>query len=344
MVPGGGSGAREEDKNGVTERGFDGANYRIFCEDALRNRAEVTSSRKLSGREPAAGVGMETPCALLQDAGALPLGSLADASTISEPFASASNPLSPDFFDHLFGGGGAVSMRQVHDDGMKDDGTALAPWGFALDEVVAGDTRPTGADAPADADAADEKRVERALAGLPVPRAACWDALDSTGGSWQDVANAQIAAATSGSSAAAARSQIPAAGGRVGKPGAARTRWAGRPTKPKAKATSKATLKGAKGAGGGRREATPKLASADGKPALSEEEQKRIRRVKNRASVEKCRNKQRRRLEALQREREALTGENHLLRNAADGLRRSMSEVLSQVAALSGVNCRVTLT
>lgn len=83
--------------------------------------------------------------------------------------------------------------------------------------------------------------------------------------------------------------------------------------------------------------------SVESAAPISEEEQKRIRRVKNRASVEKCRNKQRMRLESLTREREALTVENTMLRSAAEQVRLSMSSILSQVAALSGVNCHMVL-
>lgn len=80
-----------------------------------------------------------------------------------------------------------------------------------------------------------------------------------------------------------------------------------------------------------------------GGPPVSEEEQKRIRRVKNRASVEKCRNKQRIRLESLTREREALAAENSTLRSATEQVRTAMNAILSQVAALSGVNCHMPL-
>ncbi len=77
--------------------------------------------------------------------------------------------------------------------------------------------------------------------------------------------------------------------------------------------------------------------------AANEEEAKRIRRVKNRASVEKCRTKQRQRLDRLNKERAALTGENALLRGTADQVRGAMQQILEQVAGLSGVGCRVTL-
>jgi len=76
----------------------------------------------------------------------------------------------------------------------------------------------------------------------------------------------------------------------------------------------------------------------------TEEEQKRIRRVKNRASVEKCRHKQRMRLESLTQERTALGHENVLLRNSADEVRTVMQIILEQVASLSGVECEVSLS
>lgn len=77
--------------------------------------------------------------------------------------------------------------------------------------------------------------------------------------------------------------------------------------------------------------------------ALSEEEQKRIRRVKNRASVEKCRSRQRMRLDSLNKERDALTEENCLLKSTCDSIRTTMQIILEQVAALSGVQCHVQL-
>lgn len=69
----------------------------------------------------------------------------------------------------------------------------------------------------------------------------------------------------------------------------------------------------------------------DGNP-LTEEEQKRLR---NRASVEKCRRKKRMRLESLTRERASLTRENELLRVSAEEARNSMILILQEVAALS---------
>lgn len=53
---------------------------------------------------------------------------------------------------------------------------------------------------------------------------------------------------------------------------------------------------------------------------LSEEELKKLRRVKNRASVEKCRTKQRLRMEALQMEMNVLTCENLVMRETANKL------------------------
>lgn len=51
-------------------------------------------------------------------------------------------------------------------------------------------------------------------------------------------------------------------------------------------------------------------------PHLTEEEVKRMRRVKNRESVEKCRTKQRMRTEALQVEQTCLVNENKAMNDA----------------------------
>lgn len=77
-----------------------------------------------------------------------------------------------------------------------------------------------------------------------------------------------------------------------------------------------------------------KLISASNKSGteLSEEELKRIRRVKNRASVEKCRTKQRLRMEALQSELKTLTSENNTLRDLTTWMDSSVDVISSQLA------------
>lgn len=65
---------------------------------------------------------------------------------------------------------------------------------------------------------------------------------------------------------------------------------------------------------------------------LSEAELKRIRRVKNRASVEKCRTKQRLRMEALQTELENLTSENKTLRELASWMDSSVVVISTQLS------------
>ena len=97
--------------------------------------------------------------------------------------------------------------------------------------------------------------------------------------------------------------------------------------------TASTTTSGSQETGGG----------GGGDSIATEEEAKRIRRVKNRASVEKCRTKQRQRLDRLNKERASLTDENELLRDTADQVRGSMQMILEQVAGLSGVNCRVII-
>ncbi len=77
------------------------------------------------------------------------------------------------------------------------------------------------------------------------------------------------------------------------------------------------------------------LAASSGKADLTPEEQKRIRRVKNRASVEKCRHRQRVRFDALTNERDTITKETTLLRAVGDEVRDRLGTILNQVAALS---------
>lgn len=65
---------------------------------------------------------------------------------------------------------------------------------------------------------------------------------------------------------------------------------------------------------------------------LSEEDLKRIRRVKNRASVEKCRTKQRLRTEALQMELKALTSENKTLRDLTTWMGSNVNVISTHLA------------
>lgn len=65
------------------------------------------------------------------------------------------------------------------------------------------------------------------------------------------------------------------------------------------------------------------------------DELKRIRRVKNRASVEKCRTKQRLRMEALQLEMATLQSENKALRDLTSWMDSSVDAISSQVTTFS---------
>lgn len=67
---------------------------------------------------------------------------------------------------------------------------------------------------------------------------------------------------------------------------------------------------------------------------MSEEELKRIRRVKNRASVEKCRTKQRLRMEALQDERKTLQVENKALEGLTEWMDSKLMVISSEIASL----------
>lgn len=69
---------------------------------------------------------------------------------------------------------------------------------------------------------------------------------------------------------------------------------------------------------------------------LSEEELKKLRRVKNRESVEKCRTKQRLRMEALQMEQACLTTENKTLREMKELIKESCNEISAQVLKAGG--------
>lgn len=71
-----------------------------------------------------------------------------------------------------------------------------------------------------------------------------------------------------------------------------------------------------------------------GSVKLTEEELKRIRRVKNRASVEKCRAKQRMRMEALQCELKVLKYENQTLRDLTTWMDSSVNDISSQMTEL----------
>ncbi len=80
---------------------------------------------------------------------------------------------------------------------------------------------------------------------------------------------------------------------------------------------------------------TPSASMPASKPdkTQSEEEAKRMR---NRASVEKCRRKKRQRQESLTRERASLTRENTILKDIGDETRTAMIQILHEVALLSG--------
>jgi Basic region leucine zipper len=71
--------------------------------------------------------------------------------------------------------------------------------------------------------------------------------------------------------------------------------------------------------------------------AMSEEEQKRIRRVKNRASVEKCRNKQRKRMEALEQEKLALIRDNKAMLGVCKAVIASFDAISTEAAAITGL-------
>lgn len=78
---------------------------------------------------------------------------------------------------------------------------------------------------------------------------------------------------------------------------------------------------------------TPSTSRKSSVKLQSEEEAKRMR---NRASVEKCRRKKRQRLESLTSERAALTRENVLLKEVMVETRAAMIQILHEVANLSG--------
>lgn len=67
---------------------------------------------------------------------------------------------------------------------------------------------------------------------------------------------------------------------------------------------------------------------------LSEEELKKLRRVKNRESVERCRTKQRLRMEALQVEQTCLRLENKNLREARNSIRAVLRDISEQMKSL----------
>lgn len=69
---------------------------------------------------------------------------------------------------------------------------------------------------------------------------------------------------------------------------------------------------------------------------LSEDELKKLRRVKNRESVEKCRTKQRLRMEALQIEQACLTGENKTLREVSHLITSNYTQICLEVAKVTG--------
>lgn len=84
-----------------------------------------------------------------------------------------------------------------------------------------------------------------------------------------------------------------------------------------------------------------KMNTNDNSPGehLSEEELKRIRRVKNRASVEKCRTKQRLRMEALQTELKTLTSENKALRDLTTWMDPSVVVISTQLSETASSSC-----
>jgi hypothetical protein len=101
------------------------------------------------------------------------------------------------------------------------------------------------------------------------------------------------------------------------------------------------------GSGGGvhKKSRPPSLSAAEAvrgavggdAPQLSEEElQRRIRRVKNRESVEKCRNKQKMRMVALEKELNALRRENGTLLAVTKCVHGTYEVIASEVAAITG--------
>lgn len=78
----------------------------------------------------------------------------------------------------------------------------------------------------------------------------------------------------------------------------------------------------------------PKQGGSPPARKLTEEEMKRIRRVKNRASVEKCRTKQRLRMEALQCELKELECENQTLRELTTWMDSSVDDISSRMVEL----------
>jgi bZIP transcription factor len=71
-------------------------------------------------------------------------------------------------------------------------------------------------------------------------------------------------------------------------------------------------------------------------PLSEEEVQRRIRRVKNRESVEKCRNKQKMRLMALEHELNALRHENGMLLAVTKCVHGTYDVIATEVAAITG--------
>lgn len=72
------------------------------------------------------------------------------------------------------------------------------------------------------------------------------------------------------------------------------------------------------------------------RPEYSEEELKRIRRVKNRASVEKCRTKQRKRMEALEVEMHCLRQENRNLEAVTKCILGTSESMCAEIYAATG--------
>lgn len=75
----------------------------------------------------------------------------------------------------------------------------------------------------------------------------------------------------------------------------------------------------------------------------TEEELKRIRRVKNRASVEKCRTKQRKRMESLEIELQALQQENNNLLAVTKCVLSTFDAISREVLAITGTHPTLTI-
>lgn len=88
--------------------------------------------------------------------------------------------------------------------------------------------------------------------------------------------------------------------------------------------------------GAGVRKPTREVGQAGNAPHFTEEELKRIRRVKNRASVEKCRTKQRKRMESLEIELQMLQEENSTLLAVTKCVVSNFDVISRDVVAITG--------